>query len=78
MELKTYKRPAEKKSQAKKERLEGRIPAVIYSQGKEAEAISVDRPNFEQAIAHVQAPRGSASTQPTPRYCSFGDSLQII
>ena len=54
MELKTYKRPAEKKSQAKKERLEGRIPAVIYSQGKEAEAISVDRPNFEQAIAQTK------------------------
>lgn len=46
MELKFLKRQAERKSQAKTLRREGKIPAVIYHRSKEAEAVSVDTKEF--------------------------------
>lgn len=57
MELKMFSRPAEKKSQAKSARLEGLIPAVIYSQGKPGETICVDGPAFTNFLAKLKRGR---------------------
>jgi large subunit ribosomal protein L25 len=43
-----------KKNEAKRARREGKIPAVIYSQGNEAETIAVDAEQFASCLREVQ------------------------
>ncbi len=61
MKLKTIKRAAERKCEAKKLRREGSIPAVIYLRGKEAEAASIDSTEFSTLMRTIQP--GRLSTQ---------------
>lgn len=54
MKLTVSKRNSEKKSEAKTLRREGDIPAVIYSQGKEGEAISIKGSEFQKHLSHIK------------------------
>lgn len=54
MKLTVSKRNSEKKSEAKKLRREGNIPAVIYSGGKEGTAITVDGREFQKHMSNVK------------------------
>lgn len=53
MKLKVFKREQTKKSESNKIRREGNIPAVIYSQGKETKAITVDGAMFSTLLRSV-------------------------
>ncbi len=57
MELKMFERAAAKKSQAKNARLDGLIPAVIYSAGKPGETIAVEAPVFTNLLAKLKRGR---------------------
>jgi large subunit ribosomal protein L25 len=57
MELKVNQRKAEKKSQAKSLRREGKIPAVIYHRSKEAESVSINSKDFTVLLRGVQQGR---------------------
>lgn len=57
MELAVQKRKAEKKSQAKVLRREGKIPAVVYHKSKDAESVSVDSKAFTVLLRGVQPGR---------------------
>lgn len=59
--LKTTNRPAERKSQVKALRREGKIPAVIYHRSKMAEAVSVDEQEFVTLLRGVQQGRLSTT-----------------
>lgn len=60
MELTTKKRDHARKSEIKRIRREGGIPAVIYGLHREAETIEIDRAEFE---AHLRTiPRGELAT----------------
>ncbi len=50
MELKVAKRATERKSQAKQGRVEGLIPAVVYSKGESGDSIFVDGQVFRGAL----------------------------
>lgn len=54
MKLSVTKRTAQKKSESKGLRRDGRVPAIIYVKGKEAEAIAVDRIEFGGLLRKVQ------------------------
>lgn len=60
MKLHYEKRVAAKKSESKQLRRAGRIPAVIYSLGKEGESLSVCSSEFE--TLQRQVPKGRLST----------------
>lgn len=57
MELKTTERLSTKKSQAKNARLDGFIPAVIYSQGKEGETLAVEAGPFVNFLSKLKRGR---------------------
>lgn len=57
MELKVHNRAAEKKSQAKALRREGKIPGVIYHRSKEAESVILDSKDFTVLLRGVQPGR---------------------
>ncbi len=54
MKLTVSKRNSAKKSEAKKLRREGDIPAVIYSGGKEGEIITVKGNEFQKHLSHIK------------------------
>lgn len=55
MKLRTVKRTAESKSEVKRLRREGFIPAVIYIKGKVGETIAVNGTEFGSFLRHVQS-----------------------
>ena len=55
MKLQLNARQAQKKSEAKALRRSGQIPAVIYSEGKEGQAVAVSEHDFTTALDHVKA-----------------------
>ncbi len=57
MELKMSTRPVAKKSEVKNARLDGLIPAVIYSAGKPGDPICVDGPTFTNFLAKLKRGR---------------------
>lgn len=61
MKLKTISRSTEKKSENKKLRREGLIPSIIYTRGKDAESIAVDRIEFGSLLRKVQSGRLSTT-----------------
>ncbi len=61
MELPVTSRAAGKKTETKKIRREGNIPAILYSHGKEGEALTVDGKAFQKALYRL--PKGSLGTQ---------------
>lgn len=76
MELKMFSRPGEKKSQAKSARLVGLIPAVLYSQGKTGEAISVESAVFTNFLAKLK--RGRLPTVQFTLVNEKGEKRQAI
>ncbi len=60
MKLKVIERKADKKSEAKRLRRDGSIPAALYSKGKTADNIAVDRAEIEALIRSI--PKGTLST----------------
>lgn len=71
MELKMYRRAADKKSQAKNLRLDGLIPAVIYSGGKAGDTVAVDAPSFTNFLAKLKRGR-----LPTIQFTLVGEDGQ--
>lgn len=61
MKLKLLKRDSLKKSETKKIRREGDIPAVIYVKGKATDAIAVNGPEFNALLRTVQPGRLSTA-----------------
>lgn len=61
MKLQVFKREKIKKSESNKIRREGNIPAVIYTRGKESQAISVDGAEFGSFLRSVMPGRLSTS-----------------
>ena len=61
MKLKVSTRAAQKKSESKQLRRAGRIPAVIYSRGKEASNLALDNNELSALVRQVQP--GRLSTQ---------------
>ena len=57
MKLKIEKRAAEKKSDSKKLRNVGKIPAVVYVRGKASEPIAVDTAEFETILRNLKQGR---------------------
>lgn len=57
MKLQMFARTAEKKGDAKRLRREGKIPAVIYTQGKAGESIAVESSAFQSLLRQVQSGR---------------------
>lgn len=57
MKLKIKKRATAKKSDCTKARLEDGIPAILYSKGKENDAIVVSRAEFEALLRSLKAGR---------------------
>lgn len=57
MELKAFKRNAERKCEASKLRREGSIPAVLYKRGSESESIAVEGTSFISHLRKVQSGR---------------------
>ncbi|MCB1119502.1 MAG: 50S ribosomal protein L25/general stress protein Ctc [Chlamydiia bacterium] len=55
MKLQLNARQAQKKSEAKALRRSGQIPAVIYSEGKEGQAVAVSEHDFTTALDHVKS-----------------------
>ena len=53
MQLETKKRSAERKSEAKRLRLDGEIPAVIYHHSKQAESVSISRDTFTSLLRQI-------------------------
>lgn len=60
MKLNITARTAERKSDAKKYRREGKIPAVLYARGQNSEAIVVDEAEFQTLLRNIQ--KGQLST----------------
>lgn len=60
MKLTIAARSADKKSDAKALRRNGKIPTVIYHRSKEAEAVAVDAVEFQAALRQI--PKGRLST----------------
>lgn len=60
MQLKIKLRSAKIKNEGKKLRREGMIPAVLYSNGKEGEVISVSKAEFAKALQQIE--KGRLST----------------
>lgn len=60
MKLAVSTRTSEKKSEAKKLRRNGSIPAVLYSKGKEGEAIAIESNEFQKHLNSIQ--KGHLST----------------
>lgn len=61
MKLQVFKRPTLKKSESKRIRREGNIPAVIYVHGKTAEAIAVSGMDFSGLLRTIQPGRLSTT-----------------
>lgn len=61
MEFTVTSRAADKKSESKKIRREGGVPAVIYSQGKKGEEIIVSRAEFQKVLQQIEP--GTLSTK---------------
>ncbi|MEI8365310.1 MAG: 50S ribosomal protein L25 [Parachlamydiaceae bacterium] len=61
MKLKVFKRELIKKSESKRIRREGNIPAVVYSQGKETHPILINGTEFSAALRSI-VPGRLAST----------------
>jgi large subunit ribosomal protein L25 len=61
MELQYITRPANKKSDAKKLRREGYIPAIIYARNKESETIAIKSSEFTALMRKVQPGRLSTT-----------------
>lgn len=57
MKLKFIKRTAERKSDAKKLRREGEIPAALYVKGKPTETISLNMDEFEGLLRQIKQGR---------------------
>lgn len=57
MNLNYVKRSAEKKSESKRIRREGKIPSIIYTRGKESEKITIDSNEFGAQLRKVQPGR---------------------
>lgn len=57
MKLRLIKRVAERKSEAKKMRREGNVPAVIYVKDKASESAAVDGIEFSAALRAIQPGR---------------------
>lgn len=57
MKLKIFQRTSEKKSDAKKIRREGEIPAALYVRGKPTEAIKVDKDEFTSLLRQIKPGR---------------------
>ncbi len=68
MELKMVRRLADKKSQTKNLRLDGFIPAIIYSEGKAGEAIAVEAAAFTNFLSKLQRGR-----LPTTKFTLVGE-----
>jgi large subunit ribosomal protein L25 len=60
MKLNTFTRMTKKKSDTKKYRREGNIPAVLYSKGKASEAIAVNEADFLTLLREIK--KGHLST----------------
>ena len=71
MELKMFPRDAAKKSHTKNARLDGLIPAVIYSAGKPGETITVEAPVFTNFLAKLKRGR-----LPTIQFTLVGEGGQ--
>ena len=54
MKLQTVKRAADKKSEAKKLRREGFIPAILYARGQAGEAIAVNGNEFASYLRNIK------------------------
>lgn len=54
MKLTVSKRNNDKKSEAKKLRRDGQIPAVIYSNGNAGENISIKAAEYKQHLSHIK------------------------
>lgn len=63
MELTADSRKAQSKSEIKKIRREGNIPAVLYSQGKKGETLVVSGPEFRKILQNIEP-----GTLPTTRF----------
>ncbi len=61
MKLPVTRRTAGKKTETKKIRREGNIPAILYSHGKEGESLTVDGRAFKKALNSL--PKGGLATQ---------------
>ncbi|NGX42733.1 MAG: 50S ribosomal protein L25 [Chlamydiae bacterium] len=61
MKLNIYHRTVERKSDVKKFRREGKIPAVLYVRGKPSEAIVVDTAEFEKVMRDLEQGRLSTT-----------------
>lgn len=57
MKLQLTNRSAKRKSEAKKLRREGYIPAVIYSKGEAGETVSVKKEEFSTFLRHLEKGR---------------------
>lgn len=53
MKLRLNKRSAERKSEAKKFRREGQIPAVIYVKDKDSEPVTIDNAEFSASLRAI-------------------------
>lgn len=76
MQLSYFTREAGKKSNAKKLRREGLIPAVLYSRGKNAESVSVNSGDFASLLR--QAVPGRLSTTVFTLSDEKGKSRRVI
>lgn len=61
MKLKSFKRDAVSKSESKRLRREGRIPAVVYRQGLVGESIAIETSEFSSFLRKVQPGRLSTT-----------------
>jgi large subunit ribosomal protein L25 len=61
MKLEIFKRTASKKSEIKKIRREGKIPAVIYVKGKATEPVAISAAEFNSHLRSVQSGRLSTT-----------------
>lgn len=61
MKLKLMKRDSLKKSETKKIRREGNIPAIIYVKGKSTDAIAIDGAEFSAVLRDVEPGRLSTT-----------------
>jgi large subunit ribosomal protein L25 len=61
MELTVTSREAKKKSDAKKLRCEGKIPAILYSNGAKGKEIAVDDGEFQKFLRSI--PKGTLSSK---------------
>ena len=55
MKLQTIKRTADSKSELKKLRREGYIPAVLYVKGKSGETIAVQASEYQSYLRHIKS-----------------------